>query len=358
MFGIKPRFIVGGEPVFSPAIIFGHRYGSFSDYGSRLTEYQRYDTFGAYYSFKVIIQHLRFDKNDSVLLPAYLCPSIIIPFRKAGVRYDFYKMKEGLVPDQEDIGNKSSRTTRAVLFVDYFGVPQKRELTPILEELKERKIATIQDTVQSWLNNESDLYADYCVNSVRKYTPFEASVLLARQSLSIKGSYRSMNRFIRNKRWGQVLRFYHINCGLFSPDTFLKHIEISNSEYHQEGIAMMPPLNRWLLDRLDFKSLGEQRKTVYHLLLNSLSPRTIISADIGNAVPLGLAVYLSDRDKKKRDLHSRSIHCPLHWRLSDEIDRGEHEFCWDLEQHALTLPVCVPDTSINEYISNLYEVLA
>ncbi len=353
----ETKLIVGGEFVFSPAIVCRQRYNQFSEYGSRLSEYKRQYTFGAYYSFKVIIEHLKFDKHESVLLPSYLCPSMILPFKQAGIKYDFYKMKEGLVPDLDDINKKLSKSTKTVLFIDYFGVPQKNVIAPILDELKARKISTIQDTVQSWLDNESDLYADYCVNSVRKCSPFEASVLLSKEALSIKGSYRIMNKFLSHKRWGQVLRYFHVNNGLFSPHTFLIHIEISNSEYHQPGIAMMPEFNRWFLDRIDFKAIGEQRKAVYHDLLTKLSPQTIIKHDIGNAVPLGMALYVTDRDTKKRELHFRDIHCPIHWHLSDEIDRTEHDYSWNIEQHALTLPVNVCGNAINEYLKKLQEVL-
>jgi len=283
---------------------------------------------------------------------------MIIPFREAGIKYDYFKMKEGLVPDLEDIDRKLNKDVRAILFVDYFGLPQKQEVSPILDLLKANKTATIQDTVQSWLDNENDLYADYCVNSMRKYAPFEASVLFARQEMSFSGKHGSMSRFLRHKRWAQLLRYYHLKNGWFSANAFLKHIELSNCEYHQEGIAGMPRLNSWLLDRIDFRALGKQRRRVYQELRENLSFKTLIKADIGEAVPLGMAVYLNDRDAKKKALHQRDIHCSLHWRLSEEIDRREHDFCWDIERHALTLPVNVPTTRLDEYSKILREVLA
>lgn len=357
MFDKNPRLIVGGELTYSPALLISRPYNQFSCYGSELSAYKRHYTFGAYYSFKAIIEHLKLEYQDKVLLPAYLCPSMIMPFREAGVRYDFFKIKEGLIPDLQDIDRKLNKDVRAILFIDYFGIPQREEVIPILDALRANGTVTIQDTVQSWLDNEIDLYADYCVNSVRKYTPFEASVLLAKHEIPLSEKHCSMHKFLRHKRWAQLLRYLHIQYGWFSAHAFLKHIDISNAEYHKEGIAQMPQINRWLLDRMDFVSLGKLRRSVYNELRANLSLKTLIKPAIGDAVPLGMAVYLNDRDAKKSALHQRDIHCPLHWRLSDEIDRKEHEFCWDIEQHALTLPVNVPSANISKYIKILQEVL-
>ena len=355
MFGAKP--VVGGEFVFSPSLLFSPKLGQFSHYGEGLNQYHRYYTFGAYYSIKAIIESLECIPGDYILLPSYLCPSIIAPFAEAGVRYDFYKMKEGLVPDIEDISHKTKTGLRAVFFIDYFGIPQKDILAPLVASLRARGVSVIQDTVQSWLNNEADLYGDYCFNSVRKFAPFEASVLFSSVPLNIKSSTKAIKPFLYHKRYAQLLRFAHLNYGLFKPESFLHHIDKSNQCYHQSGIIGMPNQNKVMLDRLDFAAMGRKRRLVYKTLLAQLPITPVLKQDIGDNVPLGLPIYLENRNELKGKLHGMDIHCPLHWLLSDEIDKQEHEYSWELSRHELTLPLNVKLHQLSDYLNKLKELL-
>lgn len=351
------KVIVGGEFVFSPGILLKPDLHQFSDYGSTLAEYRRYYTFGAYYSLKAVIRHLDFQPREYVLLPSYLCPTIIEPFRQAGVKYDFYKMKEGLLPDLEDISKKTGPGLKAALFIDYFGFPQKDYLAPIIGYLKDKGVSIIQDTVQCWLDNEADLYGDFCLNSVRKIAPFEASVLFSRVPLDIHLNNRSRAKFLLHKRYAQLLRYCHIRYGVFKPSTFLKHLDISNQNYHHDQIIGMPLINRYMLNRIDFTALGRKRKIVYNEIIEKIQPRMIVQTSSSDSVPLGLAVYLENRDTKKTKLHALDIHCPLHWLLSAEIDKKEHEYSWDMQNHELTLPINVGLPQLHSYIENLQEVL-
>lgn len=349
--------MVGGEFVFPPGIIANKDYHQFSDYGKNIDGYKRYYTFGAYFSSKAIIQNIGFQKGDYVLLPSYLCPTMIYPFKEAGIKYDFYKIREGLLPDLEDIEKKTCKGLKAVLFVDYFGYSYKKYLSGIVSFLRAKGIVTIQDTVQSWIDNEDALFADYCYNSVRKYSPFEASVIFSRGKMTYETTFKPIRKYLLHKRYAQLLRYYHLNYGCFKPERFLKHIEIANNAYHVKGIIGMPESNRWLLDRIDFSAMSRKRKIVFSILKNNLGLKSIVSVDLGNSTPLGMPVYLENRDNKKNMLHKQNIHCPLHWLLSEEIDKNEHAFGWDLQDHALTLPLNVKIQHVPEFISKLNKVV-
>lgn len=354
---IKPKFTVGGEFVFSPGLFLKPDLHQFSDYGRNLTEYHRHYTFGAYYSLKAMIADLKLQAGEYILLPSYLCPTVIRPFREAGVRNEFYKLKEGLKPDLEDIDRKSGNGLKAVLFIDYFGFPQKDFVEELVCQLRRRGVTILQNTVQSWLNNEAVLYGDYCFNSLRKYTPFEAGVILSRKPMRFKTSLRLILPFLFQKRAAQAIRFLHLELGLFSPQSFLNLLDKANACYHQPGVQGLPRINRMMLNKIDFRSWGRQRRTVYNTLNSSLSPRLIINSDLDDIVPLGMAVYLRDRNARKQALHRQGIHCPLHWLLADEIDKKEHEYAWDLQDHALTLPLNVSANDMGTYINILKKVL-
>lgn len=352
------KLIVGGEAPLDPWIWLKKPLKQFSSYPVRLPDYRRYYTFGAYFSLRAIIADLQPGSQEYVLLPSYLCPTIIEPFREAGVSYDFYKMKEGLLPDLDDIDLKTRPGLKAILFIDYFGFPYRAYLQQTVDHLRSRGVQVIQDAVQAWLDNEDSIYGDYCFNSLRKYSPFEASVLLARQPMKTTAGGKRTGRFLAHKRFGQIIRHFHIKYGLFNPELFLRQIGKSNELYHCEGIPVAPPLNTRLLDRIDFAALGRKRKIVFKAMTRALECVPLQRLPyLAEAVPLCLAVYLEDRDKKKLELHRRDIHCPLHWLLSEEIDNKEHEYSWDMQNHALSLPVNVKLTNLSEYIQRLVEVI-
>ncbi len=351
------KLIVGGESVFPPSMIFDKRLGHFSDYGSSLSEYSRYYTFGAYYSFKAIIHNISFSKGDYVLLPSYLCPTMVWPFKEAGVKYDFYKIKEGLLPDLDDIYIKTQDGLKLILFVDYFGYSYKDYLKDIVSHLKAKKISVMQDGVQSWLNNENHIYGDFYVNSVRKYSPFEASVLLSKVKLEFKSKILPISRFMLHKRIGQILRYYHIKYDRFKPDVFLKHIIKSNSFYHKREIIDLPALNRVLLDKIDYHAIGEERVKVFSILKQGLGRESVVKFELGDTTPLALPLYIEARDHKKTLLHKNDIHCPIHWLLPDEIDKKEHEYSWDLQSHELSIPLNMNISNLELYKEKVKEIL-
>ena len=356
MYKNNSNLIVGGEPPISIFDIFKAHQGQFSKYGEA-TKYHRYYTFGAYYSIKAIIAALQLDSNDQVLLPSYLCPTILKPFKEAKVSYQFYQIKEGLCPDLEDIYSKINSHTKAIMVIDYFGLPSKEIIKPLTSIIAHKNIAIIQDTVQAWLSNEKDLYGDYCFNSLRKICPYEASVILSTNIMNFTCSTGRMNKFMMHKRYAQFLRNYHLKYGWFRASSFLSHIEIANSLYHQQYIAALPKINRIMLDKIDFYRLGENRKKVHKILLQSLNVKPIIINSDINYVSLGLAIQINNRDRIKKELYSKNVYCPIHWLLSDEINKKEFEYSWYLQDNELTLPLNVKTNQIQSYLQVLKEVI-
>lgn len=351
------QFVVGGEPVFPPSMIFSRAYNQFAAYGAELKGYHRYYTFGAYYSLKAIIQNIRFSRGDLVLLPAYLCHTITYPFCEAGIKYDYYKLKEGLLPDLEDIDRKTTENLKAILFVDYFGYAYQDYLNDMVKSLKAKGIVVIQDAVQAWIDNEDTIYGDYCFNSVRKYAPFEASVIFSKTKLSFDAELGPISRFIIHKRLAQILRYYHLNYSLFKASSFLRLLDVANKAYHQDGIVALPRANEYMLNRLNFGAMSKQRKLVFKKLVQELKLKSVVDLPLADSTPLALPIYVQDRNEKKVALHKSGIHCPVHWQLHEEIDKKEHEYCWDLQDRELTIPVSMGFENYNQYIKKLKVIL-
>jgi len=355
---LKPRFAAGGELPFDPGALLKRRLGQYSNYGNAHPEYHKYYTFGGYFSLMAIIKDLAVKADETILLPSYLCPTIIDAVKACGCQYAFYQLKPGLIPDQESILARLTPDVRAVLYIDHFGFPSAisrndADMIPI-----RRRAVIIQDTVQAWVSDKHPLYGDYCFNSVRKYTPYEGSVILAKKPMSFAVSGEKTLQHALTKRLAQFIRHCYLNYGVFTEEMFLKLIERSHASYHQDQISKDLPLNHYLLDRFDFISAGRRRKRIYDSLKQSLDLEEIVQhPEPSDSIPLGLAIRINDRDRIRKELAARGVFCPIHWKLSDEIDKDEFSYSWEVSSSELTLPLSVDLQYLDRYIQILREVI-
>ena len=74
--------------------------------------------------------------KSRVLLPSYLCNSMLVPFDELGVKYDFYNVDENLNIDITDLKKKIEKNTECVFVIHYFGVeqPKIRDIKEICEK--------------------------------------------------------------------------------------------------------------------------------------------------------------------------------------------------------------------------------
>jgi hypothetical protein len=135
--------IVGGEHFIRPNHLFKKSKGYLDNLALNLKkEYELNYTFGGYYSLLAIIENIipRFDDNSIVLLPSYICPSILKPFRLRGLTYDFYKVDENLYINTDYLISKIDDNVKAVFFIDYFGVSQLDKIITVIEILHRNKV--------------------------------------------------------------------------------------------------------------------------------------------------------------------------------------------------------------------------
>lgn len=86
--------------------------------------------------------------GDEVLVPAYHCPSGVMPLIAAGLRPVFYRIRPDLSIDHDNLRAKLGPRTRAVIVIHFFGFAV--DLTP-LQDLRARGVALVEDWSHSFL---------------------------------------------------------------------------------------------------------------------------------------------------------------------------------------------------------------
>lgn len=137
----------------------------------------------------------------NVVLPAYLPPGIVEPFREAGLEPRFYGCNRELRPDMSRIGELLDADTLAAMVVHYFGQPQSRDdIRAITDRCAEHGAYTIDDNAHSSLSTLDGrllgTFGDIGITSLRKLLaiPNGAALFLTNDDLSGTNLTRSTIR--------------------------------------------------------------------------------------------------------------------------------------------------------------------
>ena len=304
----KTDIIIGGEHFFSPSQLF-HKSKRYLDnlIHDFKSDYEVNFTFGGHYSLLAIIDSIKsnFDNDSFVLLPSYLCPTILQPFKKRGIKYEFYKIDEDLFVDNDYLISIINDNVKAVLFIDYFGATQLARLQPVLSILRSKKTLIIQDVVQCLKISKDQLFGDYIFNSFRKFFPFEGSILLSKEKMLIDFTGKR-NKFIIYKRIGQIIRYFHVKYKLFSSSQFLCFFKIAEDHYGTEDIFRMPKFNQRQINKYNVEIISNKQRYYYNQLLDVIDENIPGLLRNNNFIPLGFVINIKQRDQIRKKLFQQN----------------------------------------------------
>jgi dTDP-4-amino-4,6-dideoxygalactose transaminase len=81
--------------------------------------------------------------GDRVLMPAYHCRALVELAFWCGAEVDYYRVRDDLSADLDDLESRCGPATKCVVIVHYFGFPQPR--TRLREFCTSRSIALVED---------------------------------------------------------------------------------------------------------------------------------------------------------------------------------------------------------------------
>lgn len=249
----------------------GFRIKEVTSTGGRLLN----DNNGLYYNARsALFAITQVSDFKRVWLPSYLCDTVLLPFEKAEVEYEFYPINCDLKADFNEIHIERGD---AVLLISYFGIP----LVPSLYEmLKSKGVVIIEDLSQAFYL-EPQLLADFSVLSLRKFFAVPDGGI----AIANGGNHAS------------IIWPYAEKCN------------DSNAHSSIEAIS-----GRALFD--SNVSLIKDRK---------------------GGVPLGFPVFLEHRDEVRNKLFAHDIYPPIRWAI-DGVVPDEFIDSHELSSQIMTLP--------------------
>ena len=264
------------------------------------------------------LKQLKIDKKKTILIPGYICRSLVEPIIKEGFKIEYYDINKNLSVDlkylREIIKNKN---ISALVIVHYFGF--LIDIKKIYNFCKSNDIELIEDFCHSFLTRvfleKKEILNTTKIYSLRKNIPINdggaiENMKFNRVNISSKNSfnYNDFTFLIFRSLESLINRIGIINlyCKLFQ--NFKKIIKKIKSLFTQEivkdfKIRIKKPsymLIRYLNSQAYlYKSIDKRRKNYNFLLkeINKFDPKIVFNKISNYSVPQFFPILINNKNK-------------------------------------------------------------
>lgn len=266
---------------------------------------------------KIISQNNTIHKWGGVILPDYLCSSITQVCIDEKMPYQFYHIKENLVPDEKDLFSKLEDSS-VVLLISYFGMI---DIKDVADKIKKQNpnVVIILDDVQNYYSQYSEsTFWDYRFNSFRKWfaVPDGAEVFCKSGDIDFP---KEKNTFAQYKFSGNMLKnFSDWVDDYVCLDLIEKGEEILDKEYNCE----CSKISSCMITQISFEEIKEKRKenaAYLHTELEKLGIKHIYHSE---CVPLFVPIFLKNKSEVRKEMFKNNIFTPVHWPYESENLNG------------------------------------
>ena len=269
-----------------------------------------------------ILMYLKQEKGVAlVLLPDYLCSSILFPVQKLGLDYSFYPIDEKLELEETSFAELYKKDA-AVLLINYFGLQDLSSQIKTIRLIDENAII-IEDDVQAYYEFQKPLgNVDFKFTSLRKtFAVPDGGMVKSKHNLP---KVESPNTFGQYKAAAALLK--SMREGNFNDNIYLEMFEKGESLIDDELESGMSLIAEKLYSYVDEERVKVRRLNNATYLLEQLKkigikPLLPLKED---HVPLFVPIVLKNRDAVRKAMFKQDIFCPVHWPLNGmNVKRGE-----------------------------------
>jgi len=263
---------------------------------------------------------LRCRKIKHVLVPKYMCNSMLQPLERLGVSYTFYDFDKKLRPIIDD----SDDQDEALLVVNYFGI-----LNNTIKEIASKNPNSIVDNSQAFFSQP--ISGIDTIYSPRKFFGVpDGAYLYSDCSMSFELQ--------------QDISYNHCDFLLqridLSPEEGYSSFRRNEERLDNKPIRRMSKLTQALLSSIDYEFARKRRNENFFFLHENLRDKNELTDLIENEAIDGPMVYpFMTRDPSLREkLHKNRIYVATYW--NDVFERtDENSLEWQLAKYMIPLPI-------------------
>ena len=261
---------------------------------------------------------------NKILLPSYLCPTIVSTLEPRGLFCDYYQINPDFSIDMEDLSKKAI-DHKAVYFINYFGFSHPPPVRSYLASLRQKGLIVVEDNAQAGFTNQ--FTGNFIFNSIRKLAAYDGGYLITPYNVipHITKYQSFLNRRLPIIRDYRKRLADYLFQGTGNHEELVELYERAEAFYESDLVVEGDLQEREQIERLDWKAIKQIRRENYTYLLSLISGMPELSpvfpALQEDNMPLGLPIYVLglSRDWLLDELGETGIGLTVHWNglLSD-----------------------------------------
>jgi perosamine synthetase len=276
------------------------------------------------------LQLLRIRSGDNVLIPSFICPSVLAPFNALGIGVRYYEVNDNLQPKLDTAAQALDSGTKAFLGVHYFGFPH--DVKAAREFCNDNGLYYIEDNAHGFLSVSGSrplgTYGDVSIFSQRKTVslPHGGALVVNNSDLHIESQANASRQ--RNTNAFTISTFFLRNIVLHldifrgldvaSFNRKLARVLSGDADEENDLTDYLEPysnLANWILFRVDFEEAKKVRRKSYlfwqkvieNWKAQEVSP--VFDELSAGVVPLGFPVRVRKRGEFVDELNKQGIGC-------------------------------------------------
>jgi len=261
-----------------------------------------------------ILIYLKSNKNiKNIMLPDYLCPSIIKTVNELDLNIIFFPLNKQLQLEENKFTSLYNKGD-IILLINYFGLTKMIGQIDFIKSIDPDAII-IEDQVQafySFLNTDHGV--DFKFSSLRKtFAIPDGGLIQTHHPLTNAGNKCTFSQY---KFAGGILKSLR-NLNIFNDDVYLDLLEKGEHLVDTDLFSSMSETSKHLYALTDFTLIQNVRKKNSDYLINGLNDlgiSTILKPDIDD-VALFIPILINDRNRVRQKMFEHQIYCPVHWPL-------------------------------------------
>jgi hypothetical protein len=269
-----------------------------------------------------ILKYLKAEKHiKHVLLPDYLCSSILVPIQKLGLAHSFYPINE-ILEIEASFYEKKYRHNSATLLINYFGLKNLAEQIKTIRDI-DTNATIIEDDVQAYYEFRKPLNGvDFKFTSLRKtFAIPDGGLVKTKHNMPVVdkpnmfGQYKAAAALLKSMREGN-----------FNDNIYLELFEKGECLIDEEIECGMSRIAEKLYSYINEKQVKVCRLNNARYLLEELEKTEIkpILPLNDDHVPLFIPIAMDNRDAVRKAMFQKDIFCPVHWPLEGlDLQRGK-----------------------------------
>lgn len=230
---------------------------------------------------------LNIKKNSKILLPGYICHVVVDAIKQLNLEVVYYKNKNFIEPDWEDINNKYNQQENiaGIICVHYFGNPQNIE--DFVNFSKKNNLYLIEDNAHGYMGRYNNNKLIGSIGDIGISSPRKQIDLFSGGSLIINSKHDFQLGHISD------LKKYPINLKYHKFRQILKKLKIINGVYQF-----------FKKDRIIYNNPDLFREPkIKDYIIDDFSKKKILSKDYNNLIHLRRINYFEiEQFAKKNNL--------------------------------------------------------